>query len=392
MRPTVAPMMAVMRIRLNRRQWLAAVAPAMAVRSAQASTAAVAVLHDGGSALSVLDGVTLQTQRRLALPLPMSTWLAPGLLGDDRGQMLMLQPAYDGVRAQARFGSARCRAARSADGRWLLLLPAEGDRLLLLLDAGLQVLKTWPLPGPPVWMADAPHRRALVVALASPPQLWLISYDERAEDFYEGLVHDFRMGEGVPQKAFHNPRRVALPAPLRDASADVEDTEWAGQGMVVNLDVRKVVARPGALQPPAPGAAALTADGSRMVVPVRGSQTVAVFGTADWRHLGTIETARAVVRVRAAAGRLWLLPSAHDEVRSIEALDGRSLQRLPPLPLPGPLCDAVPATDGQALWLWLGGEAEGIARVDAQADRPGTWRPLKEVAGLQGVAGRAPTT
>lgn len=381
-------MMALMRIRLNRRQWLAAVAPATAVRSAQASPAAVAVLHDAGSTVSVLDGATLDAQRRLALPLPMSNWLAPGLLGDERGQVLMLQPAFDGLRAQARFGSGRCRAARSADGRWLLLLPAEGDRLLLL-DAGLQVLRTWPLQGSLAWMADAPHRRALVVALASPPQLWLISYDERAEDFYDGLVHDFRMGEGVPQKAFHHVRRMALPAPLRDASADAEDTEWAGHGMVFNLDVRKVVARPGALQPPEPGSAALVADGSRMVVPVRGSRAVAVFGTGDWRHLGSIETAWPVVRVRAAAGRLWLLPSARDEARSIDSLDARTLQRLPPMPLPGALRDAVPATGGQALWLWLGGEAERIGRVDAQADRPGPLRPLKGVTGLQAVAGRA---
>ena len=49
-------------------------------------------------------------------------------------------------------------------------------------------------------------------------ELWEISYDPKAEDFYDGPVHDFRMGEGVPVRGFLDVRRRVASEPLADAA------------------------------------------------------------------------------------------------------------------------------------------------------------------------------
>lgn len=59
-------------------------------------------------------------------------------------------------------------------------------------------------------------------------ELWEISYDPKAEDFYDGLVHDFRLGEGVPVRGFLNPRRTYLAEPLQRLRVDPVSTEVIG--------------------------------------------------------------------------------------------------------------------------------------------------------------------
>lgn len=371
----------------TRRQCLGLLGLALLTRPSPAATSsALAVLHEGGSRWSRFEGQGLSMRRERDLPLSMAAWLAQGLAAGDDGTLLAIDPVNGGVHARRRIGTARPRAARSRDGRWYAVLPADAHEWLLL-DAGLRTVKRWPLPSPATWLTDAPHRQAFLLGLADPAQLWVLSYDERAEDFYEGLVHDYRMGEGVPQRGFHNVRRMALPAPLMDPSLDAESTELAGQAMVFNLDVRKVVARPAALRPPGAGTAALASGGSRLLVPVRGARGVEVFTTGDWRHLGTIATDAAVARMLPLGGRLLALPEPAAGARQLATLDARTLQPLPPWPLPGPFVDAAPASDGRALWLQLGGEAEGVACLDSADGRVTARRGLAGVRALQALDG-----
>lgn len=205
----------------------------------------------------------------------------------------------------AETGDTGLQLAVSANQRWVLAV-APAQPVLHLLDADtLHSVRTWALPGPVAWLADAAHRRAFVLALAGQPALWTLSYDPQAEDFYEGLVHDYRMGEGVPQRGYLNVRRMPLPQPLRAGCLDAEDTEVAGQGWVFNLDARRPVARVPALQPAQAGAAALLpplqAGGPPlMAVPVAGQAVLALWHTVHWAPAGQVALpwpARQVLRV-----------------------------------------------------------------------------------------------
>ena len=143
----------------------------------------------------------------------------------------------------------RCR---SHDGRWLLAA-RDVPPTLLLFDAEHRPVKTWPVTsrnGQTVSriaaIVDAPARRSFVVALRDLAELWEISYDPKAEDFYDGPVHDFRMGEGVPVRGFLNPRRTYLGEPLESLRFDPVSTEVIGLARAtvqrINLDVRRRVA------------------------------------------------------------------------------------------------------------------------------------------------------
>lgn len=127
----------------------------------------------------------------------------------------------------------------AADGTHALV--ATGDALLLLNSAG-GFVKRIALPAPAAAIAASAARRSFVVTLAPRPELWEISHNPQAEEFYEGLVHDFRMGEGVPTRGYLNPRRINLEAPLPTLALDARGMEAWGGTQVVNLDVRRRIA------------------------------------------------------------------------------------------------------------------------------------------------------
>lgn len=237
--------------------------------------------------------------------------------------------------------------AASADGRWLCTV--EGSTLQLR-DARLQALRHWPLPAPVAWLADAPRRRAFVLALAPRAELWQLSYDEQAEDFYDGLVHDYRFGEGVPTRAFHNVRRLSLPEPLLDASFDAEQAELAGRGWVFNLDARRRVRLQPLLDPPGPGRGApCTVQGRPgLAMPVRGVARLDLYRCDDWERMAS-----------------WALPAPADAVLSHPQVDALVLRVGAALLLLHPAHDGVQALpgidplhggsrwrdDGRVLWL-----------------------------------------
>lgn len=155
--------------------------------------------------------------------------------------------------------SAVAPAAASADGRFVLFAQAEPPCLVVLDAARLspvQVIAPASREGRVAShiaaIRTAPLRRSFIVAPADLPELWEISYDPHAEDIYDGLVHDYRFGEGVPRRGFLAIRRTALPEPLIDFAFDVHESEaWglarpaplgSGEGQVINLDVRRRIA------------------------------------------------------------------------------------------------------------------------------------------------------
>jgi hypothetical protein len=146
--------------------------------------------------------------------------------------------------------------AVSQDG--LLRLSAEPfNHTLLLQDAlGMQVGRyPWPALATglaaadlwtPVLIKDHPLRRSFVVAFGGSLELWEIFYDRHAEPIYDGLVHDYRLGEGLAKPGYLGVRRTRLEQPLDDFWIDVASphvlgrARWAqGEVQVINLDIRR---------------------------------------------------------------------------------------------------------------------------------------------------------
>lgn len=151
------------------------------------------------------------------------------------------------------------RQALSGDGRLVLVAQAEPPCLVVLdatrgepVHALVPAARDGRVARRFAAVRTAPLRRSFIVAPADLPELWEISYDAHAEEIYDGLVHDYRFGEGVPRRGFLGLRRTSLPEPLADFVLDPHEAEaWglaaappagSGEGQVVNLDVRRRVA------------------------------------------------------------------------------------------------------------------------------------------------------
>lgn len=172
---------------------------------------------------------------------------------------------------------AACRAVSaspeisSPDGHHRL--HADASRLTVE-DAAGRALKQWPLrdrAGQPVRVQALVHhagRQTFVVALAGAQELWLISHDPAALPFFNGWVHDYRMGEGLAEPGTLGLQRVLLKQAFSALWVDAR-VPWllgqagppeAPQAVVLHLDIRREIA---VLPLPGPLAAAtLRADAS----------------------------------------------------------------------------------------------------------------------------------
>lgn len=154
--------------------------------------------------------------------------------------------------AEVRAGINTRNAAVSSDGRYVMVanyLPGD----LVLLDADLNLVKVMPaqsLDGKEQSRVsavyDAAPRKSFVAAMKDMPELWEISYDEKAAPIFDGYVHDYKMKEGIATPGFLNPRRTRLDSVLDDFFFDqtyrnVMGTSREGKGQVVNLDVRRKI-------------------------------------------------------------------------------------------------------------------------------------------------------
>ena len=163
--------------------------------------------------------------------------------------------------AEVRAGLNMRNVAVSGDGLWVMAanyLP----RTAMLFDADLNLVKRFDATTKDgkessrvSAVYDAAPRKSFVIALKDIPQVWEISYNPKVEPIYDGLVHDYRMGEGIPISGFHGVRRTQLEEPLDDFFFDQEYTHLLGStrpksaataetptAQVVNLDVRRKIA------------------------------------------------------------------------------------------------------------------------------------------------------
>lgn len=156
--------------------------------------------------------------------------------------------------AEVRAGINTRNAAVSGDGRYVMVanyLP----HTLVLLDADLNLMKvlgTTDRDGKRTSRVsavyDAAPRKSFIAALKDIPEVWEISYDERAEPIAVGLIHDFQYKEGAFVPGRFNPRRSVLTEYLDDFfftpdySQLMATSRDGGKGQIVNLDVRRKIA------------------------------------------------------------------------------------------------------------------------------------------------------
>jgi len=146
-------------------------------------------------------------------------------------------------------------AALSADHRWILAADTA-EQSLPLYDDKLKIVRQYPLAGldgPPrgtaLTIVNAPPRNSFIVVLHATPEIWEISYDPNAAPIFDGLVHDYRMGEGLARPGFLGIRRTLLRTPLTEPAFTADYSTVIGlarhtgsggvQARIVNLDVRR---------------------------------------------------------------------------------------------------------------------------------------------------------
>jgi hypothetical protein len=247
--------------------------------------------------------------------------------------------------AEVRAGINTRNAAVSADGKYVAVanyLPHS----LVILDAQLNFVKEIPTGSRVSAVYDAAPRRSFVVALKDVPELWEVSYDPKAPDIPVGLVHDFRLKEGVFVPGFLNPRRTKLEEVLDDFFFTPGYREVVGasrdgkRAQVVHLDVRRAIAGfelPG--MPHLGSGITWERDGARvMATPNLREGVVTVVDVASWRPLKAIATPGPgfFLRSHEATRYAWvdsmMAPKARDTLTVIDKQTLEVAARLTPEP------------------------------------------------------------
>jgi DNA-binding beta-propeller fold protein YncE len=205
--------------------------------------------------------------------------------------------------AEIRAGTASRNAALSGDGRHLLVANDQ-PHTLVILDADdlslrelIEVRDEEGRSSRVSAVYDAPARHSFIAALKDIPELWELRYDADAPPVYQGFVHDFRLGEGVPVPGAFPPRRVRLDEPLDDFLFDpdylyVIGVTGKGRVAAIDLDTRR--RRAGLDLPglPRPGAGVRWQRQGRtlLALPNLREGVVTVIDEASWEVIKSIPT------------------------------------------------------------------------------------------------------
>ena len=156
--------------------------------------------------------------------------------------------------AEVRAGINTRNAAVSGDGRYVMMANYLPHTLVLLDARDLAPLKVIDVndgknkSSRVSAVYDAASRHSFVAALKDIPEVWEISYDEKAEPIPVGMVHDFQYKEGAFVPGKFNPRRSVLGEYLDDFFFTPDYSELmatsrdGGAAQVVNLNVRRKIA------------------------------------------------------------------------------------------------------------------------------------------------------
>ena len=218
------------------------------------------VVEAGSHHLSVVDGDRFERLARL--PTRYALHGGPKFTPDGRYVFLASRDGWVqkvdlwnlAIVAEVRAGLNTRNLAVSSDGRWVMVGNYLPQTLVVLDARDLALVKLVPVAdrrgkGSRVSAVyDAAPRKSFIVALKDLPEVWELPYGPDAEPVYDGLVHDYRLREGVAEPGPFPVRRIVLDEILDDFIFDpgydhlVGAARDGGKGQVVNLNVRRRIA------------------------------------------------------------------------------------------------------------------------------------------------------
>jgi cytochrome c553 len=206
--------------------------------------------------------------------------------------------------AEVRAGINTRNAAVSADDRYVMVgnyLPHS----LVLLDAhDLSLIRVIPVTDDHGTSSrvsavyTAPPRDSFIVALKDLKEVWEINYSDDPPPVYRGLVHDYRMEEGIAEHGRFPVRRIRLDDYVDDFFFDQTYQHLIGaarsgsKGQVINMIVGRKIADIDLPGMPHLGSGITWPyrDTTILATPNLKEGVVSVIDTRDWKTLKKIDT------------------------------------------------------------------------------------------------------
>ncbi|MGE5169851.1 MAG: cytochrome D1 domain-containing protein [Rudaea sp.] len=218
------------------------------------------VVESGDHHATILDGDTFEPVRRF--PTRFALHGGPKFSPDGRYVYFASRDGWISLYdiwnltlvAEVRAGINTRNLAVSSDGRYVLVGNYLPHTLVMLDARDLSLLKVIPAADARGRTSrvsavyDAAPRESFIVALKDIPEVWELPYGDKTGPVYEGLVHDYRMGEGLATPKPFGIRRIVLDDILDDFFFDPAYDHLIGAardghtGQVVNLNVRRKIA------------------------------------------------------------------------------------------------------------------------------------------------------
>ena len=206
--------------------------------------------------------------------------------------------------AEIRAGINTRNAAVSSDDRYVLVGNYLPQSLVLLDASDLSLIKLIPVVDDfgkrsrVSAVYTAPPRKSFIVALKDIREVWEISYAKDSQPVYQGLMHDYQLGEGLAETGSFPVRRIQLDDYLDDFFFDTSYQHLIGaarnqkNGQVVNLIVGRRIASidlPG-MPHLGSGITWQYRDTTVLATPNLKTGVVSVIDTANWQTIKKITT------------------------------------------------------------------------------------------------------
>ncbi len=305
--------------------------------------------------------------------------------------------------AEIRAGINTRNIAVSADGRHVLV----GNYLphtLVVLDADrLELVRIIPVADDfgntsrVSAVYDAPPRESFIVALKDLAEIWEIPYGANAEPVYGGLVHDYRLGEGLAETGPFPVRRIRLQDYLDDFFFDsgydnlIGAARNAKNGQVINLNIGRKIADINLTGLPhlGSGISWQYRDKTVLATPNLREGSISIIDTGTWQIIKRIDTGGPGFFMRSHENSRYgwvdvFFGPDHDKVHVIDKATLEIVRTL--TPAPGKTSAHVEFTrDGRYALLSIWEEDGGIVVYDAETLEEVKRIPMNKPSGKYNV-------
>lgn len=170
-------------------------------------------------------------------------------------------------------------------------------------------------------LLDAAPRKSFIVLLADIPEAWELPYDPGAEPVFDGMVHDYRTGEGIAARGPLPVRRIVLDVVITDGLFSprfdfLVAAVPGGRLHVVNLHVRKRIETIDTGGDPRPEDGVVWRNqGSVYLIPDRAQPRLLAVDGTSWRRLPDIELPSIASAVRMKGDGVIVILLSGGEIR-----------------------------------------------------------------------------